>query len=70
MILMVLFTGWGEWGWEVYHAEATYGGPGTCSGHQTCSQVKPPVLNYSVATLLYSHCPPFPRSTFVPPVGI
>lgn len=25
-ILLLLLTGWGEWGWEVYHVEAPYGG--------------------------------------------
>ena len=63
-ILMCYLTGWGEWGWEVYHAEVAYGGPDTCSGHQTCSQVgpTPPLSNPScaVATLLYGHCLPFP----------
>lgn len=63
-IYSCLLTGWGEWGWEVYHAEVAYGGPDTCSGHQTCSQVgpTPPLSNPScaVATLLYGHCLPSP----------
>ena len=66
-ILMLLFTGWGEWGWEVYHVEAPYGGSGTCSGHQTCSQVGPtsPLSKPScaVAAVFYGHCPPSPLST-------
>lgn len=64
-VLVVLFTGWGERGWEVYHAEAAYGGPGTCAGHPARSQVKPPGPNDSVATLLDGHCLPPRLSTFV-----
>lgn len=46
--MLMLLSGWREWGWEVYYAEAAHGGPDSCSRYQACPQVRtPPTHTYS-----------------------